>query len=1033
MQNVTILAPVSAVIPSPVLTVPAIVNPCAAFQIDPSLSSGSGGRMWSSVKWNVSSTSVSAAFSAATLAVLLNSQVFTSSTLPPLTLGADALVSADYLVTLTLANFLGKSASTTIRFYYGGSVNTPSVTILGPNTLTVFPKSALKFTTNATLSSCLPGLSSLNFSWSVTYASSGIPVSGLQFTMRNPRVLSIPSYQLAAGNAYTIRVTVMAARSGYPVSSAYATVTVNVLSGVVAAQLANGNANYITKDLVVDGSSSYDENSDPSTSSLSFSWLCTTISLDRYGQDCSYVFNASSAALTKSQISQRTVYYALLNVTSLYQITLVVTAPDGRYSSANTQVKGLSRFDAQANAEVVIASSLVNAESFVTVMATIVGNTDVVADWTAVQADRTINLASMALTQTHVNFSATIVASSVAFPLKYYTGSLTAGTVTTLALTLRSLDSQLLSYSRVEVTINGPPTNGALIASPSQGFALNTTFYVVTSSWEDDSLPILYDFRYLVVSTTDSSVNPFLLMQSISSSGSANSLLPAGTMDFNYSVCVFVRAYDVFGANASASTTVHVVPLPSVTPSSVTTTFAEQLQRAFDTYDNNLATTSANNVAKYFTSVNCTATPLSYCTSLHREACASIANTCGRCRTGYSGILGASNAPCMLTTNNTSPIGGTCTEYTDCLFGYCDVVAGTCAEPLQQCPSQSSPIACSGHGVCQYRSRSNPYKVYSNSSCGVLSTDCQPTCSCMESFGGQDCSLSREETEANTIIFDRLCEILVYLANMSDPSPQLLDSLTSILLVTSQGVDFLSQNMSRSCQTALLRVTEMAADGYLVDANYDSPVNLIQAVSNFVVPGDSFPSIDTSLSQFSRGVLGAISNGEAARLFESDNVQLEVRRSLVSEFANTRFAFPRSAQESAYNVTPARLQLVHSAGTYCANSDGYVQMTSAKWSTNPFVADPHSASSLIRTEIYANPDVEDYPAVDLNQPVMYYTLPYVEQQRMHNYSIEERLLHPGLNNTIPECSLYNPETRQYESCGACQVSHYDNDTVTFAC
>lgn len=50
--------------------------------------------------------------------------------------------------------------------------------------------------------------------------------------------------------------------------------------------------------------------------------------------------------------------------------------------------------------------------------------------------------------------------------------------------------------SRHEFQTNSPPTGGTCAVSPVEGFALNTTFTFSCTGWNDQQLPLTYQFHY---------------------------------------------------------------------------------------------------------------------------------------------------------------------------------------------------------------------------------------------------------------------------------------------------------------------------------------------------------------------------------------------------------------------------------------------------------------------------------------------------------------------------------------------------------
>ena len=54
----------------------------------------------------------------------------------------------------------------------------------------------------------------------------------------------------------------------------------------------------------------------------------------------------------------------------------------------------------------------------------------------------------------------------------------------------------VLSVASTTIVINGPPLGGAFSATPSNGFALATSFILTSTGWSDVDLPIGIGFGY---------------------------------------------------------------------------------------------------------------------------------------------------------------------------------------------------------------------------------------------------------------------------------------------------------------------------------------------------------------------------------------------------------------------------------------------------------------------------------------------------------------------------------------------------------
>jgi len=97
--------------------------------------------------------------------------------------------------------------------------------------------------------------------------------------------------------------------------------------------------------------------------------------------------------------------------------------------------------------------------------------------------------------------------------------------------------------------------------------------------------------------------------------------------------------------------------------------------------------------------------------------------------------------------------------------------------PLKHCPTGVPETICSGNGNCSYTDLSgNTVAV-----CNQTNVNCAATCQCVPPFSGVDCSLTPEVAAARALARTTMCEALLNATRLSDPSAELLVTLTSSL------------------------------------------------------------------------------------------------------------------------------------------------------------------------------------------------------------------------------------------------------------
>ena len=160
--------------------------------------------------------------------------------------------------------------------------------------------------------------------------------------------------------------------------------------------------------------------------------------------------------------------------------------------------------------------------------------------------------------------------------------ALTADTTYTFRMTATD-SSGTSGYSNVELVVNGNPASGTLNVSPESGYTMTTGFDYVALGWCDEDLPLTYKYSYTVVTTTSSLDASTPLADEMSSASLTGAVLPPGTEssctpdcsattptccstsdgNTNYTVVGQVSVSDSFGAHASATDTVRVLPVDS--------------------------------------------------------------------------------------------------------------------------------------------------------------------------------------------------------------------------------------------------------------------------------------------------------------------------------------------------------------------------------------------------------------------------------------------------------------------------------------
>lgn len=1028
--SVSIQAPFNGIVPRPVVSVSSVINQCQSFTINPTGSSGAAGRAWSSVKWNVTTTSTSLTSYATLLQSLLTSGSSTGGSI--VSMPANILLPGTYYVSLTLTNFLGSSATSTQAFQYSASSTTTSVTILGSAYVSVNAYSPLSLSSTASVVTCGASTAATYiFTWQAYQ--DGV-LQSFQSSSNSPRLYTLPAYTFSSGLLYVMRLTVNAVSTSTGVtSSASAVAYVRVLSGSIIAQIAGASIRKISEDVSLDASSSYDQDSSSSSSSLLFSWSCLVSSLDSYGQGCESIFSSRAVTNTSSIL----VLVSSMNVSTMYAVSVMVTATDNRFATADVTLSKLisSSSVRRASAAISTESVIVSTESYVTLTGRVQADAATSLLWAATEDSNEVSISS-ALTPTSLNVTSALAQAGVSFPFKIFASSFTPGASVTFSLSVFSSGSNsnsatLLAYNAVTLSMVGPPQNGIVTASPEVGVAFSTSFLFVTSGWVSSTdsisnLPLTFDFRYRKggVSSTASAV----FIQAASYAATVESDLPEGLETDGRQMQIIVRAYDSLGAFSTVVTIVNVTATGNSSANEALSAYlASVVSTALSSYNNDQALSAVNNVAITLGQVNCTGATDAICLAFNRASCSSVAFTCGSCLTGYTGLIGAANSQCSSNADSTylGGIGSTCSIDSDCLYQYCDS-SNICSASFQSCPTSVANTTCSGHGSCNFLVNSRSVE---QSACTIKDTGCVPTCSCITGYLGKTCSFAEEDLELTNELYDTLCSTLVSVSASSDASLTTLESLASSLLATSSSMNGL--NVSEVCIEALQIIMELSAGGYL-SQNSDAVNNLVQTLSNYVVQGDS-NYIDNGASNLVNGIMTQMVDGEQAQTFTSDNLRLQVRRDLITELANATLEAPKSDAEEAFNVTVPSIQLSGDSYTNFNSGNGYMRLSLGVWASNPFANVSSTLSSVLRIQNYPNVTASDSGAVDSNKNSSYFeiALPFLAVQQFLNTTDEEKIAFLSNNFTLPACNIISNDVSS--ECGGCELISYDETQAIFRC
>jgi hypothetical protein len=460
----TVAAPSTPTVPRVVLSASsAKVGLCDDLKLDGSASEGSGGRLMA-FEWSVAG--VSSHDTANLTAVLNDANGFFRAMVP-----SDAMPrGSTFTVTLNATNFLNE-VSTASVVLEKLQLPAPALRIQGENPVTTATHSGeLRLAVAASLPklTCVDdsdsNLANAKMSWEWREDGGLFTTDELSGTSKNPRVLVLPAGSLAAATTYSF--TVKGFMTDDPSVTNEATVVVQVGTQDLTAVIKGVKQAGRDVAFALDGSGSQDP--DETSGAMLYSWQCS---------GCGTAFN--SLVRTSVTLSVPAQTLAL----GTHEITLTATK-GSRTAVATTQVEVVAGAPPSVEIQPLSKVKYNTDEKFVRIVGS-VGSAVASTEWSAVDSDVAmpfLNKGQAAATVGGLRMQAVV---SLA--------GLTPGSSYTFKFYATDSDAQS-SYSTVVLTMNEAPSSGSVVASPSMGYALDTTFSFSALGWVDEDLPITYGF-----------------------------------------------------------------------------------------------------------------------------------------------------------------------------------------------------------------------------------------------------------------------------------------------------------------------------------------------------------------------------------------------------------------------------------------------------------------------------------------------------------------------------------------------------------
>jgi hypothetical protein len=761
----------------------------------------------------------------------------------------------EYTFSLTIINQLAlSSVAKTKVLVQSDSTNIPAVRIAGSSIVSIYRSQSLRLIASELASTCGNSSSErLKYSWRI-YEEGKLGTLPFPSKSLDPRRFWLSSYTLEVAKSYTVQVVVSSASA----SSSSASVVVHVGLAGLNAVIRGGSKQSVTRGskLLLDASDSSQLDALPSTSILRYAWSCTSNDDNSYGESCQNLLSSNTSSLINFNAA------GLSLPCSICKVSLVIQDNYGQSATTFTLIS----VHAVALPSVTVSNPSIkyNAEDKIIVSASLSCQSACSGRWASSDISE---LESKALTP--ISYSNIPTNHTAFYQLALRSSSLVAGLTYTLQFRANYLSAVAQTVNEISLVMNQAPLGGTLTISPSAGDASLTAFFFSTKSWYDSisDYPLTYSMKYI------SSSGNAMWFKTRDSVPFVSSYLGPGPRQQGYVVACYVLAYDVYNASASASATV------IVQPTNITTTFIQTITSSLQTAALQGNTESikqhVQSISSTFGAVDCSLAPNSFCASIHRNPCATTADTCGSCLNSFVGIIGDSNIPCKAE-DAVKSIGESCSSNDLCITNYCS--GGLCSYTNQSCPS------CSSNGACQYRDR---LTLSSVSQCLQNDSSCESICVCSSGYFGNDCSQTAVEYQQSLDVYGIVCEQIYALYQLEDIDEEVIqsraNSVNDLIRKTSQ----VDSSVFAQCFDAL---AASISSNYLV-ASSSSTYSAVSSSLNAILsrPGNFSDSTKTNLyqalSMYSQGLQSYHAVDEPVREITESNLRISVSLETVDQIA----------------------------------------------------------------------------------------------------------------------------------------------------
>ena len=631
----------------------------------------------------------------------------------------------------------------------------------------------------------------------------------------DPRTFRVQGSKLTGSKTFKFIFTAIQLASGLSGQSA---VSVTVKAGQVFALISGGSQRSVRRGAVlqVDGGASYDEDGLP----LVYSWSCSRLTPSPM-DDCGLQVTDSSERPSVLVLTS-----TALTKLSKSSITLTVSTSDGRVSTASVVVDLLP-----AGAPVSEITSYpigkTNPAQPLLLRGSVTSAIGGEAYWAV--SDSSIDLETHSLTPLSVSFGPGEATSGYSVSLLVDGSTLYGRGSFVFSLIVTDDDSQS-SYSLVTVVTNGPPSIGVIAVEPSEGFMLDTYFDFSASQWQDDDLPITYEYAYSAAQSTSGSADDsvYSVVRSRAETPFCQSRLPSGAEPQHY-VFIRMRAFDGLGSSSSGVINVTVTPTNAVSASNLNDIFADVFTgQSTNNDDVRGAIVLAGSVLN---SVTCR--PAVPCADLNRNPCDVIDDTCGSCHNGFFGDGAYGNNPCMsLVTRRVAAGVVNCTANEECPLSWQSCIDGQCLAGLKSCPG-----SCSQRGQCLYWTTVGQSVVVDE--CRIGDSTCAAFCNCTSGYAGVSCSLEDSEMSQRQDIRSKLIRSITNIVQTEDPDEASVQSWMNSIGAATRRPDELSDGAKDGVADAVGLLFSAASAGGVPMSSVNGVLDAVTSIATPANPSGS--------------------------------------------------------------------------------------------------------------------------------------------------------------------------------------------------